>query len=106
MTHARQRLTTIVMIESFKSKALKRYWTKGDETGVRADWRKKVRIILSRLDVVRVPEEMNTPGLGFHQLKGDQASRYAVSVSRNWRITFGWKGENAADVDMEDYHGE
>jgi len=22
----------------------------------------------------------------------------------NWRITFGWDGENVTDVDMEDYH--
>jgi len=33
------------------------------------------------------------------------AGRYAVSVSRNWRITFAWIGEDAIDVDMEDYHG-
>lgn len=94
------------MIESFKSKALKRYWTKGDESGIRADWRKKVRIVLSRLEAARTPAEMNSPGLGLHPLKGDQAGRFAVWVSRNWRITFGWEGENATDVDMEDYHGD
>jgi len=94
------------MIESFKSKALKRYWTKGDETGIRADWRNRVRLILSRLDVVRTPDEMNSPGLGFHALSGDKAGRYSVTVSRNWRITFAWRGENAAEVDMEDYHGK
>ncbi|WP_353682728.1 hypothetical protein [Mesorhizobium sp.] len=27
-------------------------------------------------------------------------------MSRNWRITFAWNGENAADVEMEDYHGD
>jgi proteic killer suppression protein len=94
------------MIESFRSKVLKRYWTKGDDAGIRADWRKKVRIILSRLDAARSAEEMNSPGLGFHSLKGGQAGRFAVWVSRNWRIIFGWKGENATDVDMEDYHGD
>lgn len=93
------------MIESFKNKALKRYWVKGDDAGIRADWRKKVRIILSRLDAAREASEMNIPGFAFHQLKGDQQRRFAVSVSRNWRITFAWEGENATDVDMEDYHG-
>jgi proteic killer suppression protein len=24
----------------------------------------------------------------------------------NWRITFSWDGENAANVDLEDYHGD
>ncbi|PYE88455.1 type II toxin-antitoxin system RelE/ParE family toxin [Phyllobacterium leguminum] len=94
------------MIESFRSKPLKRYWTKGDDAGIRPDWRKKIRIILSRLDAVRDPAEMNVPGFGFHALKGDQTGRFAVSVSRNWRITFSWEGENATDVEMEDYHGD
>jgi proteic killer suppression protein len=30
------------MIRSFRSKALARYWTKGDERGLRPDWRNKV----------------------------------------------------------------
>jgi proteic killer suppression protein len=93
------------MIRSFKSRALKRYWTRGDESAIRSDWLKKVRIVLSRLDLARDPLEMNAPGFGFHALKGDQAGRFAVSVSRNWRITFSWEGEDALDVDMEDYHG-
>lgn len=94
------------MIESFRSKALRRCWARGDETGIRPDWRKKVRIILSRLDAAREPAEMNIPGLGLHPLRGDRAGRFAVWVSRNWRITFSWRGENATDVDIEDYHGD
>ena len=27
-----------------------------------------------------------------------------VHVTGNWRITFGWDGENVTDVDMENYH--
>jgi len=93
------------MIASFRSKALKRYWTKGDDSGLRPDWRTKVRLILSRLDVAKTPQDMNSLGLGFHALTGDLVGRYAVSVSRNWRVTFGWRGEEATTVDLEDYHG-
>lgn len=93
------------MIQSFRSKALKRYWTKGDDSGIRPDWRRKVRLILSRLDVARQPGELDAPGFGFHALTGDQAGRFAVSVSRNWRFTSSWEGEDATDVDLEDYHG-
>ncbi|HET7411258.1 MAG TPA: type II toxin-antitoxin system RelE/ParE family toxin [Pararhizobium sp.] len=93
------------MIESFRSKPLKRYWTRGDDSGIRPDWRKKVRIIMSRLDVAHEAAEMDVPGLGFHSLKGEQAGRHAVWVSRNWCITFSWDGENATEVDLEDYHG-
>ena len=93
------------MIESFRSRSLKRFWIRGDDSGLRADWRKKLRIILSRLDVARSPEEMNVVGFGWHPLSGDRSGRYAVLVSRNWRVTFAWNGENAAEVDLEDYHG-
>jgi proteic killer suppression protein len=92
------------MIAGFRSRALKRFWTRGDEAAIRPDWRNKVRIVLSRLDAASHPGEMNLPGMGFHPLKGSP-QRYAITVSRNWRITFGWQGENAIEVELEDYHG-
>jgi toxin HigB-1 len=92
------------MIASFKNRALKKYWTKNDASGIRPDWVAKVRIALSRLDASAQPEQMDIPGFGFHRLTGDLAGRYSVTISRNWRMTFGWNGEDAIDVDLEDYH--
>ena len=57
------------MIRSFKSNALSRYWTKGQENRIKPEWR-KVRLVLSRLDAAERPEEMNAPGYGFHALTG------------------------------------
>jgi proteic killer suppression protein len=94
------------VIVSFRSKALSRYWTKGDERGLRPDWRNRIRIVLSRLDAARLPAEMNLPGLRFHALTGNLKGRFAVSGSSNWRITFAWDEENAIDVDLKDYHGK
>ena len=39
------------------------------------------------------------------RLSGDRANTFAVLVSRNWRVTFKWNGEDAIDVALEDYHG-
>ena len=47
---------------------------------------------------------MNVPGFKFHELKGDRAGTYSISVSGNWRITFGWDRQDAINVNMEDYH--
>jgi proteic killer suppression protein len=47
---------------------------------------------------------MNLPGYRLHQLKGDRAGTWSVSVSGNWRVTFTFVGEDAFDVDLEDYH--
>jgi toxin HigB-1 len=64
----------------------------------------RVRRILLALTAARSPEAMNVPGLRFHALKGSDRGRYAVDASGNWRITFAWSGEDAVDVDLEDYH--
>ena len=47
---------------------------------------------------------MNLPGLRFHALKGASKDRYAVDASGNFRITFAFDGEDAVEVDLEDYH--
>ncbi len=94
------------MIKSFRSKALKRYWTKGDASGLRADHVQRISNRLSTLDLATRPEDMNLPGFKFHALSGKMAGRYAVSITGNWRLTFAWSenGPDAVDVDYEDYH--
>ena len=49
---------------------------------------------------------MNLPGFKFHSLSGDKKGRYSVWATGNYRITFAWKGEDAVDIDLEDYHGQ
>ncbi len=93
------------VIASFRSKALKNLWTKGDASGIRPEWRKRVTLVLSALNSASKPEDLDLPGLGFHALTGNLAGRFAVTVSRNWRITFGWDDKNATEVELEDYHG-
>ena len=92
------------MIRSFRSKALQRFAATGDRSKLSVPNVERVRIILKALDGARNPAAMNIPGLRFHSLKGQERGRYALWASGNWRITFGWDGENAIDVDLEDYH--
>lgn len=93
------------MIVSFKSKALERFWERGDERGLRADWVAKVALVLDTMDAAESPRDMDLPGFFFHRLKGDRSETFSVRVSRNWRITCAWDGEDAVEVDLEDYHG-
>jgi proteic killer suppression protein len=65
---------------------------------------RRVQRILNELDVAKAPEDTNLPGYRFHALKGDRKGTFAVDASGNYRITFGWQGEDAVDVDLEDYH--
>jgi proteic killer suppression protein len=93
------------MIRNFRHRGLERYWARTDVSGLRPDWVPKVGRLLDALEAAESPQDMAIIGAGFHALRGDQKGRYAMSVSRNWRLTFGWAGRHAIDIDLEDYHG-
>ena len=92
------------MIGSIRHKALRNYWTKGQAKGLNAEWIRRLRRIMSALESAGSPEQMDYPGAYFHPLKGDRAGRYAVRLTANVRVTFGWDDNGATDVDVEDYH--
>ncbi len=71
---------------------------------VPAAWRARIERMLDRLDGSVRPQDMNLPGWRLHPLRGDRRDRWAVDVSGNVRLTFGFDGEDAIDVDLEDYH--
>ena len=59
---------------------------------------------MAALEAADRPEHMNYPGSFCRPLKGDRAGRFAVRLAANYRVTFGWDDDGAADVDIEDYH--
>jgi proteic killer suppression protein len=91
------------MIKSFQHKGLKQLFEKGSSAKINAQQRAKCIRQMDALDVASKPDAMNVPGWDFHGLEG-KPKRYSVSVTGNWRITFGWKGEDATHVNLEDYH--
>lgn len=47
---------------------------------------------------------MNLPEWRLHNLDGELAGHYSITVNVNERITFMFDGEDAALVDYQDYH--
>ena len=92
------------MIRNFKHKGLQRFFTKDQYGGIPGELAPRIARLLDRLDACVVPSDMALPGYKFHPLKGERAGDYAVSVSGNWRLTFRFTGEDATDVNLEDYH--
>jgi len=92
------------VIRSFRHKGLERYFRKGERKGIDAQHELRIRRILDRLDASIRPDDMNLPGYRLHGLKGDRKGLFAVWVSANWRITFGFDGGDAVNVNLEDYH--
>jgi proteic killer suppression protein len=89
-----------------KSAKLKRLLKSGDGSKIDPRWLPKVQRLLAMLHIATHPTELDLPGFGFHELKGDRNGTFSVMVSRNWRITFRWDDNGPFDVDLEDYHGE
>ncbi len=92
------------MIASFKHKGLKKLFEKGDRRGIRPDLLETVENILMLLDAALVPQALDLPRYHLHQLKGDLAGYWAVTVRANWRIIFWFEDGTALDVELIDYH--
>jgi proteic killer suppression protein len=92
------------MIRSFKHKGLEKFFTKGTASGIQSAHRKRIRLILGRLNASITAQDMDLPGLVLHQLRAKYQGRWSVRVSGNWRITFKFDGPDAIEVDYEDYH--
>lgn len=92
------------MIKTFRSKGLKAFSETGSTRKLAVQNPKRIAQILAALDTAKKPSDMNLPGLRFHSLAPGQPGRYAVEASGNYRVTFAWQGQDAVDVDLEDYH--
>lgn len=91
-------------IKTFRHKGLERFFATGNKRGVQAKHADRLRLILGRLNVATDPRDLNLPGLGLHELQGARKGTWAVEVSGNWRVTFGFAGKDAERVDYQDYH--
>ena len=91
------------MVASFKNKGLEEIYQTGQTRRIGAEYVRKCVRILQALEVAGQPEEMNVTGFRFHRLQASPR-RWSVRVTGNYRITFGWSGEDAHEVDFEDYH--
>lgn len=92
------------MLKTFKHKGLEVFFTENDRRILNSQHAGRVKRILDMLDDATKAEELNIPGYGLHQLKGDRKSEWSMKVSGNWRITFRFEDGNAFEVNLEDYH--
>jgi proteic killer suppression protein len=92
------------MIKSFRHKGLKRLFETGDHRGVPPELAQRISRLLDALDAAGEISELNLPGFGLHELKGNRKETWALKVNKNWRITCRFGSGNAYDVGLEDYH--
>lgn len=92
-------------IESISHKGLRRFFETGNAKGLVGDVN-RLRKMLAFIDAAASFDELAVPpNYGLHELVGDKTGRWAMTVTRNWRLTFIKLDEHSiAELDLEDYH--
>jgi proteic killer suppression protein len=92
------------MIKSFAHKGLEIFFTTGRTSGIQPAHAKRLRLILAQLNQASQLQDLNIPTLRLHPLKGERQGLWAVTVNRNWRVTFQFLKGDVEVVNYEDYH--
>ena len=93
-------------IDSIRHKALRAFAESGKAKGLPGNVVGRLRNMLAYLSAIETTEELRAPpNYGAHQLTGDREGVWALTVTKNWRMTFWINAANAIeDLDLEDYH--
>jgi toxin HigB-1 len=93
------------MIASFRNKETEQLWRSGKSRRLPADLRlrafKKLAVLNAAvtLDNLKVP-----PGNQLEALRGKRSGQHSIRVNDQYRVCFVWRGGNAFEVEIVDYH--
>lgn len=91
------------MIKSFANKESAEVWKTGRTRGgaPAAITRRKLALLDAAVGLgdLRVP-----PGNRLEKLRGDREGQYSIHINDKYRIGFRWRGGDAYEVDIVDYH--
>ena len=65
---------------------------------------KAARIRLELLDAATSLSDLRLPGLRLEALRGDRKGQFSIRINDQFRICFNWRGRDAYDVEIVDYH--
>jgi toxin HigB-1 len=92
------------MIRSFGYKDTKKLF----ELRISKRWSSIAAVALRKLDQIDVSlsiEQLRVPpGNQLEKLKGDRAGQWSIRINDQFRICFGFDGEDAIEVEIVDYH--
>ena len=92
------------MILTFKHKGLEAFFVTGRMAGIQPIHAKRLRELLTALNVASGPQDLNRPSWRLHGLSGDRAGFHAVTVQAHWRLSFRFVGADVELLDYLDYH--
>ena len=93
------------MIKSFKDKETEKVYSREGSRKLPIDIQqvalRKLRMInnAKNLNDLRIP-----PANKLEKLKGTREGQYSVRINDQWRVCVKWKGGDAQEVEITDYH--
>jgi proteic killer suppression protein len=93
------------MIKSFRNRATEKVFNRIIVKKFSIQLRKLAQRKLEILDASELLNDLRIPsGNRLEKLSGDRKGQYSIRISDQWRICFRWKGRDAFDVEITDYH--
>jgi proteic killer suppression protein len=92
------------MILTFRHKGLEAFFKTGSTARIQAIHAKRLRELLTALNVASGLQDLSRPSWRLHGLSGDRNGFHAVTVQANWRLTFRFVGADVELLDYLDYH--
>ena len=92
------------MIKSFAHKGLEKFFATGNQSGIQAIHAKRLRLILALRNDANQLDDLASPALRLHQLKGNREDVWFLTVQANWRVIFRFEEGSVYVVDYLDYH--
>lgn len=94
-------------IVSIRHKGLKRSFETANAKGLVGDVSRLRKMLAFINEAVALDELTIPPNYGLHPLTGDRSGTWAMTATRNWRLTFSLDADGALiAVDLENYHGD
>ena len=89
----------------FADARLLRLYERGDARKLDPQHVPRILAVLTMLSTARNEEDLRKqPYHRVHPLKGDLRGYWSARISRNWRIIFRFRNNEAVGIDLVDYH--
>jgi toxin HigB-1 len=91
------------VIKSFADRATEAIWRTGKTRGPPPANVTKRKLVM--LDSAVAPDDLKQPpGNQLEKLRGDRQGQYSIRINDQYRICFSWRGHDAHEVEVTDYH--
>jgi proteic killer suppression protein len=93
------------MIASFRDKETETLWQSGRSRSLPAPLQRRAFMKLAILNAAVVLDNLRVPpGNRLEALHGGRKGQHSIRINDQYRMCFIWRGGNAFDVEIVDYH--